>query len=700
MYDNVAFTLGYEALTLLGKGMYSNLWAALSELIANGIDAHAENVYVYIDMSDKAHSRIEILDDGDGMSYEDIKTKYAVIGNNKRDNAPDAEKLMGRKGVGKLAALFLTTKFEFLTAKEGEGRSVWQFDFSNRANKQPMLVNVTDDNFEMLFIFNKKNKGTLLKLFDVNLSNMAEEAVNALSLIMSNYFLYQNLPKVNVKFYTKFTNDDRVDFNKPLVMTKKIAFGNMIALLSDDTFKNPKILSPYKMPLQYGESFDSEFLLRYRKDESFSAVSETEGYYTVEIDNKEEKIPYAIRGWIGIHASIDQKEAKKNDELFVKNKFYNPNKLRLYIRNKLAVEDFLGYIKNTQQGVNYIEGEISFDLLDDNRLDDITTSNRQDVDIHDPRVGLLIDLVKKLVTRLISYRVRVTDEVSAENKKRKNIIETRAKNYAKKAIRKDLSSLGLEKNQTEDILNAVSNKFKGSEELEAKEIFKIFISHSKKDRRFSDFIYNLLKVKGAKEEDIFYTTYEVGGNSNLADNIKKNISEVNVMVLFLDSVNSIRSQYCMFEGGAFWATRSINDCVHIHFDTSWIPDYINDTKKYHVPFNEGRNITEKAFLLTEKKYNETIDVLNLLIDHLNSSVLHVSSKITKFKHVKFPSELELRRRNERDGTNLLMTDLMDKDFVDCWKMYVVDGITDLRDDGTSRTKQDFIDEYNSIVTKM
>lgn len=700
MYDNVAFTLGYEALTLLGKGMYSNLWAALSELIANGIDAHAENVYVYIDMSDRAHSMIEILDDGDGMSYEDIKTKYAVIGNNKRDDAPDAEKLMGRKGVGKLAALFLTTKFEFLTAKEGEESSVWQFDFSNRANKHPMLVNVTDDNFEMLFIFNKKNKGTLLKLFDVNLSNMAEEAVNALSLIMSNYFLYQNLPKVNVKFYTKFSRNDAVDFDKPLVMTKKIAFGNMIALLSDDTFKRPEILSPYKMALQYGESFDSEFLLRYRKDESFSKISKTEDYYTVEINNKEEKIPYALRGWIGIHASIDQKEAKQNDELFVKNRFYNPNKLRLYIRNKLAVEDFLGYIKNTQQGVNYIEGEISFDLLDDDRLDDITTSNRQDVDIHDPRVGLLIDIVKKLVTKLIGYRVHVTDEVSAENKRRKNIIETRAKKYARKAIQKDLSSLGLKETQTMDILNAVSNKFKGNEELAAKEIFKIFISHSKKDRRFSDFIYNLLKVKGAKEEDIFYTTYEVGGNSNLAENIKKNISEVNVMVLFLDSVNSIRSQYCMFEGGAFWATRSINDCVHIHFDTSWIPDYINDTKKYHVPFNEGRNITEKAFLLTEKKYNETIDVLNLLIDHLNSSVLHVSSKITKFQHVNFPPEIELRRRNERDGTNLSMTDFMDKDFVDCWKMYVVDGITDLRDDGSSRTKQDFIDDYNSLVTKM
>lgn len=699
MYDKVPFTLGYEALALLGKGMYSNLWAALSELIANGIDAHADNIYVYIDMSDKQHSVIEILDDGDGMSYEEIKTKYVVIGNNKRTNAPDADVLMGRKGVGKLAALFLTKKFEFATQKYGDDRSVWRFDFVNRGNSTPMLVPVEDDNFILSFIFNKKNKGTLLKLFDVNLTNMAEEAVNALSLIMSNYFLYENLPKVNINFFTKYSKDDKVNFEVPLVMKKKIAFNNMIALISDSVYEKPFVKEPYKIGLMYGDSFGSDSLEKYRIEETFDVIPGTTGEYKVTIDGVETKIPYALRGWIGIHASIEPKEAKKNDEAFVKNKYYNPNKLRLYIRNKLAVEDFLGYIKNTQQGVNYIEGEISFDLLDDNKLDDITTSNRQDVDIHDERVSILINITKKLVTKLISYRVRVTDEVSSENRRRKNIIETRAKKKARQAIQTDLSGMGITKEQSQDILNAVDNKFKGNNDLAAKEKFKVFISHSKKDRRFSDFIYNLLKIKGAKEDDIFYTTYEVGGNSNLAEDIKSNISEVNVLVLFLDSVNSIRSQYCMFEGGAFWATRSINDCIHIHFDTSWIPDYINDTKRYHVPFNEGRLLTDKAFMLTGKKYNETIDVLNKIIEHLNCSSTHVTNKISNFDHVTFPTELELKRKNGMEGTKLTMLDYMDKVFVDCWKMYVINGITDLMDDGTVKPKDTFIKEYNIAVKK-
>ena len=78
-FDNaVSFTLGYEALALLGKGMYSNLWAALSELIANGIDAQPSFVKVYINMVDKTNSEIEIIDNGSGMTPEDIRDKYVL----------------------------------------------------------------------------------------------------------------------------------------------------------------------------------------------------------------------------------------------------------------------------------------------------------------------------------------------------------------------------------------------------------------------------------------------------------------------------------------------------------------------------------------------------------------------------------------------------------------------------------------------
>ena len=70
--DTIYFNFSYAALKLLGKNLYSNAANAISELVANSIDAKAHNIYVYIDMSDKAHSIIEILDDGSGMDEKTL----------------------------------------------------------------------------------------------------------------------------------------------------------------------------------------------------------------------------------------------------------------------------------------------------------------------------------------------------------------------------------------------------------------------------------------------------------------------------------------------------------------------------------------------------------------------------------------------------------------------------------------------------
>lgn len=126
------------------------------------------------------------------------------------------------------------------------------------------------------------------------------------------------------------------------------------------------------------------------------------GEYTGKNENGEDITrPYSLKGWIGIHSTISSEVAKKNDDNFSKNKFYNPIQLRLYVRNKLAIENFLNLINNTQAFVNYIEGEISFDILDDDNFPDIATSNRQNIDEHDKRVELLKRLVHPIILDLM-----------------------------------------------------------------------------------------------------------------------------------------------------------------------------------------------------------------------------------------------------------------------------------------------------------
>lgn len=691
--ERINFALGYEALKLLGKGLYSNIWAALSELIANGIDAHSSRIDVLINMKNKEHSIIEIFDNGDGMDANDIQKKYVVIGNNKRNGAPDSEILMGRKGIGKLAALFLSRQYEFVTKKKNQYPTAWSFDFDDTSSTVPGLNKIDIPNMQMLEQFNQSKSGTLLRLNDVNLSNIAEEAINALSLNMSNYFLYENLPNVKVNFYVH-KNNDVFKYDNPITMRKKVGFGNMIALYGEKDLFSKIGESSYKYKLEYNESFLEKEFIKNRENICLDTISSTSGEYSAVINGKTIKIPYMLNGWIGIHSTISQSEAKNNDENFVKNRFYNPNRLRLYIRNKLAVNDFLSYLKNTQQGINYIEGEISFNLLDTNLLDDITTSNRQDVDIHDKRVTLLIEITKKIVNSLIEKRNIVTKEVNEINKERKETIETEAKRKAKTTIKTDLDNAGISPQHINNILNIVTNKFKGDINLKAKEIYKFFLSHSRKDKRFSDFIYYFLLGKGAKKDDIFYTTNYVGGETNLPKAIKDNIIENNVLVLFLDTVNFNNSQYCLFEGGAFWATRSIEDCIHVHTGMDWIPDYINDRQKYHVPLNSTKKINKLAFELTPKKYNELCDIFNLIINHLNKSSLHLENKILNISRVDFPSEMDMKKLSIEPKS------LMDKTFVDLWEFYVVYGNSDKDDDGNIISMESYIQKYNELVDKM
>ena len=77
---SIAFNFTYYAMKLLGKNLYSNPWTAISELVANGIDAKAPTVHVLVDMRDKAHAVVEIFDSGSGMSFDDLKNKYTIIG--------------------------------------------------------------------------------------------------------------------------------------------------------------------------------------------------------------------------------------------------------------------------------------------------------------------------------------------------------------------------------------------------------------------------------------------------------------------------------------------------------------------------------------------------------------------------------------------------------------------------------------------
>ena len=109
-------------LELLGPNLYTNIYYVLAELIANAYDADAKNVYIIDNITN-----ITIEDDGHGMSYNNGDVgKFLHIAAVSRTNDEDSEtsvfhrKKMGRKGVGKLAALSVSENVQVKTIRDGE----------------------------------------------------------------------------------------------------------------------------------------------------------------------------------------------------------------------------------------------------------------------------------------------------------------------------------------------------------------------------------------------------------------------------------------------------------------------------------------------------------------------------------------------------------------------------------------------------
>ena len=112
----------------LGLQMYSTLPSVIGELVANSWDANATKVEITIpNEAIGTSSEIVLRDDGIGMSDEDVRHKYLIIGRDRRDEEkadrtppPACRRIMGRKGIGKFSAFGIAREIAVESVKNGE----------------------------------------------------------------------------------------------------------------------------------------------------------------------------------------------------------------------------------------------------------------------------------------------------------------------------------------------------------------------------------------------------------------------------------------------------------------------------------------------------------------------------------------------------------------------------------------------------
>ena len=106
--ENYEIKLDRRVLKQLGSQLYGDTPSVISELVANSYDADARNVWITIDTKG---NNVVVEDDGKGMTATDINDSFLNIGYDKRSNNGYTDlgrKIMGRKGIGKLATFSLT----------------------------------------------------------------------------------------------------------------------------------------------------------------------------------------------------------------------------------------------------------------------------------------------------------------------------------------------------------------------------------------------------------------------------------------------------------------------------------------------------------------------------------------------------------------------------------------------------------------
>lgn len=228
----------------LGIQMYATLPPVLAELISNAYDADAK--HVRIDLNDESEKTIIVTDDGHGMSFSDINSKFLMIGRNRRKDektkAFSVQKTesgnrfaIGKKGLGKLSFFGIAKKVQVETIRNHVKNIFvlkWDDILSTNPPYKPQMI-----------VFNEETdqpNGTTITLTDIQRKSDFDAHAIAYSLAKSfsifdeedfeTVIFHNDLQECIVKNNLKFKNIDKeFEWNFPLSQfTSEYPYANKI----------------------------------------------------------------------------------------------------------------------------------------------------------------------------------------------------------------------------------------------------------------------------------------------------------------------------------------------------------------------------------------------------------------------------------------------------------------------------------------
>ena len=587
-------------LELLSKDLYTNLYFVLAELIANAYDADAENVY--IDITDDS---IRVEDDGVGMNPTELNDVYLFVGSETRNSNENARTSikgrlkMGRKGIGKLAALSISEGFQLITVKDGVASAI--------------------------FIPNK------IKEDNAVLSELLPGEYSLKHISSNGTAIVMNSPKIHIP-----SLKDTVLKNLSRIFPKGLSDFHIHVNFKGDIFDvepDEKTIIPRLATLiTIGDDFS---YLKMSLDSNNANIQYEHLDEYIEIINmlnsrrEVSELSINIKGWIGTYKTT--REMKKDINEF------SDNYLAIFAHNKMGQRNILGIIGKNRVYESYVVGNLYIDAFEDSDYPDMAGTNRQGYNENDPRWIAALEFIRPLLDKVVKMHYNFASLESAESRRKKlKKSEELEKELKEKvsAVSAEISNnivKGLENNRDiNEVVYGEVEKMKSVFGLKANvdsNKKKIIISQTLLDKKVSDVIYQMLLFNGVPKEEIIYSNsndYEanIPEDCNVYDYLRKffveSISNEKIYVLFVTSKNVFNiendekasaSWGVLMEIGATWITQKDH----------WI--FNRDGFKPRPPLDIEKKIVE---IITSKNPDGS-DYLSISSNSCNSFVMKIMS---------------------------------------------------------------------------
>lgn len=494
---------GPELLQLLGPNLYTNIYYVLGEIIANAYDADAENVYIIYDTT--ANS-IVIEDDGTGMTYEDINNKFLPIGVQSRVSADDSltplkhRKKMGRKGIGKLAALSVSERIQITSLRGGEKSGcILSLDISKpNSEGRYEIPAISDDSITFRHI---KDHGSAIIMENArhSIHKSIESAKRNISLIFpfacKEFKIH--LENLIIKESTIIDGDinDIIKLSDTLItFTKSESKYNDYLLGLHDSFDTGRYYRALQKELSIKDLPVQKVLNKQEQPIILSPLK------LINNDGKEQNYELSIEGWIATYAST--KDKKKSEDFPV-------NHISIISHDKLGQFDILADISTDRMQEAYVVGQFFVDLLEETSLPDISASNRQGYKTDDIRFIKTKELIKEFaLKKILALKKDATDE--------KNFLRNRQKQEDEKAKKEEYNKAVSTLLRDKHIAKAMKRKKVRESFEKAYELKKIINSTSRKvlishnsvpeDVGLINIFEKILLECGFTSEEILYTS--------------------------------------------------------------------------------------------------------------------------------------------------------------------------------------------------